>query len=159
MNLPEIPSLPTRFQEFEHSARRIVAKLEAVPLDEVIVNLNETLAGLDRLVNEGQIDSVVANLDGALVETRSAMVDARALMNNVDAKVDPLSEQLVDTLVEAEHALEAVRRATEPGAPLMYQAQSTLNELAKAARALSVLANYLERNPNAVVFGRPKGED
>jgi hypothetical protein len=32
-----------------------------------------------------------------------------------------------------------------------------VTDLGRAARALRALADYLERNPNAVVFGRAEG--
>jgi paraquat-inducible protein B len=35
-----------------------------------------------------------------------------------------------------------------------YELVKTLREFADAARSLRMLANYLERHPNALVFGR-----
>jgi hypothetical protein len=41
-----------------------------------------------------------------------------------------------------------------PNAPLNYELINALREASSAARALSALANTLERTPNAVIFGR-----
>jgi hypothetical protein len=40
-----------------------------------------------------------------------------------------------------------------------YQLSVTLDELAGAARAIRLLADYIERNPNSVVFGRSQGDE
>ena len=38
--------------------------------------------------------------------------------------------------------------------PLTYELQELMKELAKAAQAISILADYLERHPEALVFGK-----
>ena len=43
---------------------------------------------------------------------------------------------------------------TAPNSPMGYELVDTLRELSEAARAVRVLADFLERNPNAILFGR-----
>ena len=47
-----------------------------------------------------------------------------------------------------------IRALVAPDAPFAVEATQTVGDLGQAARALRDLADYLERNPNAVVFGR-----
>lgn len=155
---PEIPALPTRFQEAENTLRKVAERLQEVPLDEVVAHLNDVLAGLDRFVNGGRLESLSANLDETLVEARSALVEARSLATSLDSKSDPLAEQMAAALAAAEKAFAGIRTVTEPGSPLVYQTQATLEEMQEAARALRLLADFLERTPNAVVFGRQPKE-
>jgi paraquat-inducible protein B len=151
---PEIPALPTRFQEAENTLRRIAERLQEVPLDEVVTHLNDVLAGVDRFVNGGRLETLASNLEETLAETRTALAEARALAESIDANVDPLARRLVSTLAEGEKALAGIRMVTEPNSPLVYQTQATLEEMQQAARALRLLAGFLERKPNAIVFGR-----
>jgi hypothetical protein len=44
-----------------------------------------------------------------------------------------------------------------PTAPLGYELTTTLRELAEAGRAIRILAHALERNPNALLFGKKDG--
>ena len=37
----------------------------------------------------------------------------------------------------------------------MYELTRTLQEVSAAARSVRLLTGYLERNPSAVIFGRP----
>jgi hypothetical protein len=55
-------------------------------------------------------------------------------------------------------ALAYLVRRQEPNSPMGYEIVKTLREFSEAARALRVLADYLERNPNAVLFGGKVGE-
>ena len=67
----------------------------------------------------------------------------------------------VSTLAEARGAfrqanatLASAEDTIAPGSPVTYQLAMTLEELADAARAIRVLADYIEKNPNSLVFGR-----
>ncbi len=103
---PEIPAIPTTTQELERNLRAFFAKVQDMPLEEIVENLNGTLA-----------------------EARGAFRQANA------------------TLASAEDTI-------APGSPVTYQLAMTLEELADAARAIRVLADYIEKNPNSLVFGR-----
>jgi paraquat-inducible protein B len=47
--------------------------------------------------------------------------------------------------------------ATVNDPSLMYQLTRTLQEVSAAARSVRLLTGYLERNPSAVLVGRPTG--
>jgi len=51
-----------------------------------------------------------------------------------------------------------VRELVQPESSLRYQLDSALSEIAGASQAIRVLADYLERNPNALLTGRPPPE-
>jgi paraquat-inducible protein B len=57
-------------------------------------------------------------------------------------------------LEQAERTLAATGASLEPGSELHHQATQALREATSAARAVRSLANTLERNPNALLFGR-----
>jgi paraquat-inducible protein B len=41
-----------------------------------------------------------------------------------------------------------------PDSPLLYQASQTLADMSGAAQAVRPLADYLDRNPDAIIRGR-----
>jgi paraquat-inducible protein B len=72
--------------------------------------------------------------------------------------------QLDTTLVTAQGTLSSARGTlenttilTEPNSSQVQQVDSTLQEITRAARSLRVLADYLERHPEALIRGK-KGE-
>ena len=71
-------------------------------------------------------------------------------------------EQLNSTLVTAQGTLSSARGTldntsllTEPNSSQVQQIGATLQEVSRAARSLRVLADYLERHPDALLRGKP----
>lgn len=87
------------------------------------------------------------------------------LTQSVDSQIASLVAILNDTSGAARGALEqtretmaAVQGFAAPSSPVQYELAKTLKELSDAARSLRMLVDYLERHPNAVVFGRSRNE-
>ena len=79
-----------------------------------------------------ELTTAIAELDQTLVAARGTLVSARGTLTNTASLTEPNSAQL-------------------------QQMNSTLQEVSRAARALRVLADYLERHPEALLRGK-KGE-
>jgi paraquat-inducible protein B len=154
---PELPSVPTTSQQVMRTVRSAVEKFEALPLDDIVAKLDSVVAGVDHLVNESDLDEAISNFNLALIEARKAVADTRKLVQNVDGQVGPVAESAVAALGEAQTLLADAGAAVEPDSALALQLGTTLREVTEAARALRLLADYLERNPNSVVFGRGSG--
>ena len=56
--------------------------------------------------------------------------------------------------VSADKTLDALRTTTEPGSPLIYRMNRTLDNVSDASRSIQELADYLRRNPGALLRGR-----
>jgi paraquat-inducible protein B len=151
---PEIPAILTKGQQIERTVRSLVDRLQKLPFEDIVEKLDSALGGIDRVVNDPRLTEAIANLDATLAEARGAVADARALVNNVDGRVEPITDSAVAVLDQAQQTLESIETTLEPGSPLSYQLAQTLRELQEAARSLRVLADYLERHPNSLVFGR-----
>ena len=63
------------------------------------------------------------------------------------------------TFKKTQVTLDRLDDTLRPNAPLLYQANHTLVDLSEAARAIRQLAEYLERNPDAIVRGRSFKKD
>jgi paraquat-inducible protein B len=85
---------------------------------------------------------------GKLTQTVNAQVLALATSLNQTAEG---ALQAIDRLRET---LTATQQLVTPSAPVGYELVKTLREFSETARSLRMLANYLERHPNALVFGR-----
>ena len=58
------------------------------------------------------------------------------------------------TIKQAEATLKTVNNMFAPEAPLPQELQDALQEMTAAARSLRVLADYLERHPEALLKGK-----
>jgi len=69
--------------------------------------------------------------------------------------LDKLAQSAKDTLTQANKTLTALERIlTEESLIVRYNLINTLEEMSGAARSVRDLTDYLERNPNAVIFGK-----
>ena len=75
----------------------------------------------------------------------------------IQAIGDDLKKAIVhldETLVSARGTFDSATRLVAPDSTLDTELNTTLQELSRAARALRVLADYLERHPEALVRGK-----
>jgi phospholipid/cholesterol/gamma-HCH transport system substrate-binding protein len=212
--LVEIPAIPTTMQEVSQAARKGLAKLAELPLEEIVVKLNETLHGIEQLVNAPDLREAITNLNvtmrsahqlvqhldtqvGGLATSATTTLgqvsklatDAQQMVQRADKQVERMATSATTTLgnfsklaqntdgqlvplltslretskaalammVNGQDTLTAVRVFLTPTSPIGYEFTKTLQELADAGRAIRVLANSLERNPNALLFGKKDG--
>jgi len=130
-DLPEIPTVPSSLLELQEVLGSIGRKIDKFPLEAIGADLQVTLKSATRMMD--QIDKeLVQEARGTMVELRAALVDARK-------------------------AIEAADAVLQPASPLSQDARDAMREIARAAAAFRVLADYLERQPDSLLWGK-KGE-
>ncbi|TFG87590.1 MAG: MCE family protein [Chromatiales bacterium] len=178
--LAEIPSIPSGIQQVLQRIQDFVANVQQnVPVDKVVETLlsalggfNElvnspdlraSLAGANQLINSRDTQALPARLRAAIVDLHATTRDARALIGNVDRRLDPaleralpLMEQLEGTLKEGEVVLSLARGQLESNPETAAQLADALRELERSARAIRVLVDTLERKPEALIRGKSK---
>lgn len=122
-----------------------------------------TLGSFNRLATDAQ--HLAQHLDkqfGSMAASATTTLgQVGKLTQTVDTQVLALTTSLIKTATGAMSTLEhmgetltAAQQLITPNAPVGYELVKTLRDLSEAARSLRVLTDYLERHPNAVVFGR-----
>jgi paraquat-inducible protein B len=127
---PVLPSLPGGLSEIQDTVGRIAKKIDRIPIERLSEELSQALVSLD------------ATLKGS-----------QALIGQVDSQVAP---QATRTLAEAEKALKEANAVLTEGAPIEKDVQKALKQVAQSARALELLADYLERHPESLIRGKPE---
>lgn len=86
------------------------------------------------------------------------VTDARNTLQGIDRLVRNIDKQIVPathaTLDKAQGTLSSIEGMTAAGSPVRYELVNAMKELAKAARSMRVLADYLERHPEALLQGK-----
>jgi paraquat-inducible protein B len=152
----EIPTAISAFAEFTES-------LERIRFDDFMSNLNEVLTHVRQVIDTLPLASTLDSM-------QVAVSDLRRFINNLDASTGTL-------MSSADETLAAFRRAAESTEPVMAEAEEllgstrqmegplsqqlleTLDELGRAARSMRILAEFVEQNPNAMIFGKGKPEE
>jgi len=113
----------------------------------------------------GDARKLVHNTDERIVSVGSSveltLSDARKLINEINSRVVSVEEQLqsvlkaaTDTFNRAEATLETIEETTKSDSKFVHTLTKTLDEFEALARSLRVLADYLERHPEALVKGK-----
>ncbi|HSQ86948.1 MAG TPA: MlaD family protein [Desulfobacterales bacterium] len=127
---PEIPTIPAPIEEITRGITKIVDRLEKLPLEQIGKDLRETLAHLNKSTE--QLSKIMQNLDETVVPVAT------------------------DTLERSQTTLTKLDRLLGAESPTGNELKRALTELADAARNISVLADYLGRHPESLVFGKDK---
>lgn len=179
----EIPSVPSEMTQVTATIQDLMAKLSKLPLDDLIKDGRELLAGANKVINDPQVQQIIGNANQTLAEAKQAVsaLDAKLtpILGNVEqvsggakATVAETNQRLAElkatirevdrtlgvaqtSLGGADQLIGTVNGMLEPGAPLTYELINTLREVASAARSARALMNTIERDPNALLVGRP----
>ncbi len=116
-------------------------------------DLQDTLTDIAKKVDAMPLEQIAADARGTMVELRHTLVATNALIARLNTDTAP---ELQGAIKDARHTLAGADQLLSTDAPLQRQLQQSLEELSHAARALSDLADMLERHPESLLRGKPK---
>lgn len=159
--LQEIPAVPNTLEQAQAIAGRIFERLDKVDFALLFAHMNEALQSIQGITGSPALKEVVANSEKTREQLDRALTTTQDTLNTVRSQVPPLSDSLQKTSTSAEAAakqarltLGTVQTTIEPNSPINYQALQTLQDVSAAAHSVKELADYLQRNPSAIVRGR-----
>jgi paraquat-inducible protein B len=132
---PEIPTIPGVAQELQTTIASIAKKLDSIRFEQIGNDLQGTLQTATKVLNQIDKDIAPAARD-TLVEAKQTMIEGR------------------QAVADARKALASIERTVANAEPLPLEASDTMREIGRAAQSFRVLADYLERHPEAVIRGK-----
>ncbi len=174
-----IPAVKSAISEFQASASEILAnikkidfaglsreltgllgdarkRLDGVDLKGVADQWKRTGEKVEAIVADPELKKTVANLNGAIT-------DLRGVLAKIDSQVVPAGKELTETLAAAKTAVNSLndaatttRKFLSTHSGLGDEVVGTLSQLNEAAAAVTRLADFLERNPNALLTGKKR---
>ncbi len=155
VNSPELAESITTLNHALKDIRKMIQNIDS-RVEPLTTGIQEAVADYGKLARN--LDERVGPLATDLDET---LKDTRNLVRNVDKRVEPLVSDLQRTLRAAEKTLAqgnktltAVEELVAEDAPVVYELKNTLRQLSAAARSIRIWADYLERNPDALIRGK-----
>ncbi|HUY27395.1 MAG TPA: MlaD family protein [Candidatus Binataceae bacterium] len=163
---PEIPTLPTTLEQAQIAVARVLAALEKIDFNKLVEELTRTSQAVTDLVTSPKLNATIDALNRTATSMSASAQSIERLSNTLNRKIDPISNSLIATteqtratLKQTQATLAAVQATLGPGSPVNYELTQTLEDTSSAARSLKQLTDYLQRNPSAVLRGRPGPED
>jgi paraquat-inducible protein B len=168
----EIPTVPNEIallldnlakMDFDRVFTRLDAVMEVLTRRLEEFNAAGISSGLTNvLANLGQVVSS-PDLTNALASGRQALEEIRRLSVTLRERTDPLAsraevalDEVTGTLRDLRQTSETLRQTLAPHSGLTAELTDALDELRQAARAVAELAEFLTRNPNALISGRER---
>ncbi len=118
-------------------------------LPRVTSALDSTAVAAKRTLAEGTL---------TLEQVRVTAASAEKRVNTVADAINRIAASGDKTLDRTQQALRNIENLTSENAPLIYELNTALKEVAAAARSIRLLATELEKRPDALLRGRP-GEE
>jgi paraquat-inducible protein B len=177
---PEIPTLPTSLEQAKDAVTQIFNKLEEIDFKTLITSLESIVDGIKRTVNSPDLEATIRSLKQTMPKVDEAVLSIRdlavTLNDNTKSLAATLEQTTIDTRASLKQADETLRQATatmksaeaavtnietltDLDSPVNYELVKSLREVAAAARSLRSLTGYLERNPRALIFGKPESKE
>jgi paraquat-inducible protein B len=136
------------------SASAILAKLNAVPFDQISSNLNGTLQGLNNVANSEQLrqslESLRSTLAGADVLVKKLNTDAGPALQRLPA----IADQLEDSVRRANRLIGSVDSGYGGSSTFNRDFDRMMVQITDTARSVRVLSDLLTRHPEALIRGR-----
>jgi len=141
--LPEIPTTGMPLESLPAQVERVAERVAALPLEQTVAETNGLIAAARRIVEDPALKRLLANL----AETSEALAPAAK-------HLDPALRAAADMATRASAALAATRVLLDQSEALPQQVDRALGEFTDAARSLRLLAEMLERQPQALLRGK-----
>lgn len=170
LELPTIPSVPSRVDQAADVLRDLLDTLRELPLGEMIVSASNTLKALERLSTSPELQDGLLSLGQTLHNlenlTQQLQRQIPPILDNARQGSGELRTAIGDLRQAAQAATVAlqqmqglagdIQRSLGPESEAQYQLLQTLEELGRASKALQRTAESLEQQPESLIFGNKR---
>ncbi len=144
--------------DLQQQASEIMERVGRIRFEQIGASLEATLKNTQ---------AASASLPEVLVKASAATSALQQALGSADSAIQQVSPQAQQALVDVQKSLKALqgtldgldRNLMQPDAPLQRDASKALGEMQRAARALRVLGDYLQQNPETLLKGKPADAD
>jgi paraquat-inducible protein B len=141
---PVLPTIPNTIEEIAATAKRLMERFNHLPLEETLEDIRTAARQVKAMTGSKILESAIDNIDQSFSRFKQVAAD---FDGQTLARIN-------DLLTQGEELLTTANTVLGEGAPAVYNLNRLLIELQDAARAVEALADYLERHPDAIVFGK-----
>lgn len=170
IDLPTIPSVPSRIDQVADVLRELAGSLRQLPLQELAESSRQTLRAVEQLANS-------AELRQGLVSMSQLLAKLDRLSGRLERQLPPIMDNVQQGSAEMRAAVEEIRRAAQgsaqameqvnalvadgrhslgPQSAVQYETLRALQELSQAGKALQRLAEGLDQQPQSLIFGKSR---
>lgn len=151
---PVIPALPTQLEALTGSLAALLERLSALPLEELVAEMTDAARGVGELARSPDLAATLAAARSAAEDLAETARILRRELSPIAPALAAAARRAAAAAERAERAFAAVERLVGPGSRTREDVVELVRELRAAARSIRLFAEYLERNPQALIRGR-----
>jgi paraquat-inducible protein B len=147
-----MPSQPGGLDNITTSLSDITTKLDKIPFDEIGQNLSHLLKSVDSTVSGPDVQNALRQLSATLT-------DVQHLVRHADEGLTPALKRLPQISEDLQHAVHHADALLGDGgyggnSDFQRNLSRLLDQVSDAARSIRMLADFLDRHPEALIRGR-----
>jgi paraquat-inducible protein B len=153
----ELPTIPTPLQE-------LAARVEKIPIEEIFTKMNDTLSGIEKMINSGEIREMLTKLNSTaggldkivnspettamLKSVAQSVEDTRDLIHTVNGRVGPMADEAKTLLTSSQKLVERLEGQINPlVSSLTKTSEEVQATLKKAQGTLAVVESTTDNSP------------
>ncbi len=172
----EIPTLPSDIQLVLDNVQHFMKKLKELPIEDILADLTSTMQGIDKLVNNPALASILEGTNKLINSTDTQQISAKlqTTMRNLDAAASEIKllakttnqnltpvindtgitiNEVRATVIDMQETLKGIREDLSDETS-RHEISTTLTELRNSARSFRIFIEYLETHPEAFLKGK-----
>ncbi len=149
-----LPLQPGGFTGLLQSAGDFMSKLNQLPLAQIGGNLNDTLQSLDQTVGSDDLKNAIRGLSSTLASVQDMVKKADAGLTPTLHRLPEIADQLQQTAARANRLLGSVDTGYGANSNFQRDVDRLLWQVNDTARSIRLLADFLDRHPEALIRGR-----
>ena len=167
---PVFPTIQKSSEEFLDALEKFARKLKDFPVQEIGDDLQAIVTNLKKTTEQfssGEVESIIHNVNSFTDQLSTSDVDT--LVNNLTKTIEDIGilieslntggeGEVVATLTQAQKTLVSVEQILSSDSSFNQETTRAMREIADAASAIRMLVDFLERQPNALIYGKGENE-
>jgi paraquat-inducible protein B len=137
----------------------VANKLNQIPFDQIGNNLNHLIASADQTVSGQDMQQAVHSLAVTLANAEEISKEANKNMVPALHKLPDIAAQLQEAATHANELMASLDNSYSAGSDFQRSAKRALDQVNEAARSVRLLADFLERHPEALLTGKSAPKD
>ena len=157
----EVPTVPTDLAQLQAHLMETLDRFQKIDFNGLVSSITDAANSIKSLTNSPDLRETIHSLSGTVASLNQTIVAARHVLNNANGQIGPLATDLRETSNETDKTMKEVRdtlvklqQGLDPDAPLLVHLNQTLESLDETSQSMGELADYLNRNPGALIRGR-----
>jgi paraquat-inducible protein B len=161
---PDVAELIQSVNATVQVAERSLTRIDQELTPEMRGRLNSALDAATGLLRDSQqlvrrVDAQVGPMADGLQKTleavRTTLKGSDQLLRHVDTRVTPMADNLMETSTRLRATIARLQQVVDGDVVrVLQETNKTLQEFSGTARSVRLLADYLERNPDSVLYGK-----